>query len=189
MVVEKEHPLRWIAIILLIAFLLIGFVTHIMWLTVLLAMVCYLISLYIGWSEVRYNITHHIINEPPILAYTWYIILEIMMAGVFIGLSLNMIKFGSDMSSVITTISVLNVGVLTCYLKIGGQHKTAKKYIPRQFARKVLPIWLIVNFLLPLIGGFIYRNYHHILGMTLILLWLALCVVTSFFIYRYDIKE
>ncbi|MDK7115140.1 hypothetical protein [Staphylococcus pettenkoferi] len=186
---EKEHPIRWIGVILFVGFLLIGLATHITWLTTILAVMCYLISIYIGWSEVKYNITHHIINEPPILAYTWYIILEIMMAGVFIGLSLNMIKFGSDMSSVITIISVLNVGVLTCYLKIGGQHKTAKKYIPRQFARKILPIWLIVNFLLPLIGGYIYRSCHHILGMTLILLWLALGVVTSFFIYRYDIKE
>ncbi|CAM3154435.1 hypothetical protein [Staphylococcus argensis] len=186
---EKRHPIRWIGIILFVGFLIIGFASHIIWLTTILAVMCYLISIYIGWSEVKYNITHQIINEPPILAYTWYIILEIMMAGVFIGLSLNTIKFGSDMSGVITTISVLNVGVLTYYLKIGGQHKTAKKYIPRQLARKVLPIWLIANPLLLIISNYTIREGYTILGVIGFLLWLALCVVTSFFIYRYDIKE
>ncbi|WP_161801823.1 hypothetical protein [Staphylococcus pettenkoferi] len=46
---EKEHPIRWIGVILFVGFLLIGLATHITWLTTILAVMCYLISIYIGW--------------------------------------------------------------------------------------------------------------------------------------------
>lgn len=186
---EKRHPLYGLLVILLIAFLAVGYLTHIMWLTIMLAAICYLALIYIGWQEIRFNIVNHVINERPKWIYFWYVILEIMIGIMFIGFLFIMFKDNVDSGAILLPVGMLNIFALQYYLKINGQHKSAKRMVSRKIVRKLLPIVLVGNPLLLLISSYMMRVDYTLLGTIGLLLWLALICCSSFFTYRYDIKE
>lgn len=186
---EKRHPLYGLLVILLIAFLAIGFLTHILWLTTLLAVMCYLLIIFVGWQEIRSNIANHVINERLELIYLWYVILEIMMGAIFIGFLFVMFKQYQETVSFILPSAMLNAFALQYYLKMGNNHKSAKKVVSRKIVRRLLPVVLVGNPLLVLSSSYMMSVDYTILGIIALLLWLALIFSSSILANRYDIKE
>lgn len=107
----------------------------------------------------------------------------------FIGFLFIMFKDNVDSGAILLPVGMLNIFALQYYLKINGQHKSAKRMVSRKIVRKLLPIVLVGNPLLLLISSYMMRVEYTLLGTIGLLLWLALICCSSFFTYRYDIKE